>query len=209
MAPGKLRDLLGLKENKEYDKRVTEAHAAPWYISFANHPILKDFIKRFTDWDDTTLLKRSLFRPNVPGAESTLVHYDQIFLRAGPPTALTAWVPLGDIAVRGGGLLYLEDSVSIGQEIEKGFTEAAKDFTDEELVSAFNAHMMEGGFLEKDSGKFSKLWGKKWFAADYEAGDVVLHDAFNIHCSAVNETEIIRLATDLRFVETGKPFDKR
>jgi hypothetical protein len=26
-------------------------------------------------------------------------------------------------------------------------------------------------------------------AADYEAGDVVLDNAYNIHCSAVNETE--------------------
>jgi ectoine hydroxylase-related dioxygenase (phytanoyl-CoA dioxygenase family) len=69
--------------------------------------------------------------------------------------------------------------------------------------------MMDTGFLEKDSGTFSKLWGRRWVAADYGAGDVVLHDPYNIHCSAVNETEVIRLATDLRFVETGKPFDQR
>jgi ectoine hydroxylase-related dioxygenase (phytanoyl-CoA dioxygenase family) len=51
--------------------------------------------------------------------------------------------------------------------------------------------------------------GRKWLGAEYEAGDVVLHHPYNIHCSAVNGTEVIRLATDLSFVETGKRFDKR
>jgi len=210
MGPGKLRHTLGLKDiNVNYQEKVVEAHSAPWYVTFANHPVLKDFVEKFTSWKDTTLLERSLFRPNIPGGETTQVHYDQSFLRAGPPTALTAWVPLGDVAINGGGLLYLDNSVPLGMELEKGFADAAKDSTEEERLSAFNAAMMETGMLEKDSGKFSTLWGRKWLAGDYEAGDVVLHHPFNIHRSAVNETEIIRLATDLRFVETGKPLDQR
>lgn len=188
---------------------MVEAHSAPWYTSFARHPVLTDFVKKFSGWENITLLERSIFRPNVPGGDATQVHYDQIFLRAGPPTTLTAWVPLGNCAINGGGLLYLEDSVSLGMKLERDFAEAAKDFTEEEKLSAFNAAMTETGWLEKDSGKFAKLWGRKWLAADYEAGDVVLHNPFNIHCSAVNETDIIRLTTDLRFVETGKPFDQR
>lgn len=196
-------------QNVEYERRVVNAHSAPWYTAFANHPVLKDYVKKFTGWEDTTLLERSLFRPNIPGGETTQVHYDQIFLRAGPATALTAWIPLGDCAINGGGLLYLENSVSLGQELERSFAERAKDFTEEERLSAFNKNMMDGGFLEKDSGKFSLVWGRKWLAADYEAGDVVLHDPYNIHCSAINETNVIRLATDLRFVESGKPFDQR
>ncbi|RDW72212.1 hypothetical protein BP5796_08246 [Coleophoma crateriformis] len=210
MAPGKLRDKLNLADpNPEYEKRVVDAHSAPWYIAFANHPVLKDYVKKFTGWEATTLLQRSIFRPNIPGGDTTPVHYDQIYLRAGPPTALTAWVPLGDCALHGGGLLYLENSVSLGQELERGFTAAAQGLTEAERLSAFNQNMMEGGFLETDSGKFSKVWGRKWLAADYEAGDVVLHDPSIIHCSAINETDVIRLATDLRFVESGKPFDER
>jgi phytanoyl-CoA hydroxylase len=210
MPPSKPRQSVRLKdENVEYERRVVEAHSAPWYNAFARHPVLKDFIKKFSGWNDTTMLERSLFRPNIPGGDATPVHYDQSFLRAGPATALTAWVPLRDCAINGGGLLYLEDSVSLGIEMEKGFAEAAKDFTEEERLSAFNAAMTESGFLERDSGKFSKLWRRKWLAADYEAGDVVLHNPFFIHCSAVNETNVIRLATDLRFVQTGKPFDER
>jgi phytanoyl-CoA hydroxylase len=74
-------------------------------------------------------------------------------------------------------------------DLEKGFAKSAKDFTEEERLSAFNVAMVDTGFLEKDSGKFSKLWGRRWLAADYEAGDVVLDNVYNIHCSAVNETE--------------------
>jgi phytanoyl-CoA hydroxylase len=74
-------------------------------------------------------------------------------------------------------------------DLEKGFAKSAKDFTEEERLSAFNVAMVDTGFLEKDSGKFSKLWGRRWLAVDYEAGDVVLDNVYNIHCIAVNETE--------------------
>lgn len=97
------------------------------------------------------------------------MHYDQIFLRAGPPTVLTAWVPLGDIAIDGGGLLYLEDSASVGQGIEKGFTGAAKDFTEEERVSAFNAHMMEGGFSRRIPASFPISGGSSWLPITRQA----------------------------------------
>lgn len=41
--------------------------------------------------------------------DSNQVHYDQIFLRYGDPTSVTAWVPMGDIKLNGGGLIYLEN----------------------------------------------------------------------------------------------------
>ncbi|KUJ15932.1 uncharacterized protein LY89DRAFT_735074 [Mollisia scopiformis] len=212
LAPGKLRTAFGLEgHNPEYVDRMLAVHAAPWYRGFSAHPTIKSFIERLTGWEDSTLLERSILRPNVPGGEATQVHYDQIFLRGGPPTTVTAWVPLGSCTIRGGGLLYLEDSVGIGEKLEKYFAEAAKDFSEEEKISAFNAAMMDTGFLERDAGKFGKEWQRKWLAADYEAGDVVFHHPFIVHASAVNEDEDgrIRLATDLRYVEKGKPFDER
>jgi len=186
-------------------------HSAPWYRDFSHHPVIKSFIERLTGWKDSTLLERSILRPNVPGGEPTQVHYDQSFLRGGPPTTVTAWVPLGACTVRGGGLLYLQDSVGVGEKLEKQFAEAAKDFTEEEKISAFNAAMMDTGFLERDTGKFAKEWDRKWLAADYEAGDVVFHHPFMVHASAVNEDERgrIRLSTDLRYVEKGMPLDER
>jgi len=89
---------------------------------------------------------------------------------------------------------------------------AARELSEEERISAFNQNMMETGMLGGDCGEFAeKYGGRKWLVADYEAGDVVVHDPFMVHASAVNEDYEgrIRLATDLRFVEMGEPFDER
>ncbi|KIY01819.1 uncharacterized protein Z520_01957 [Fonsecaea multimorphosa CBS 102226] len=211
IAPGKLRRKFAQVQDTEYTRKMVAAHTAPWYREFCEHPAMKAFIERFSGWADASLLERSLLRPNIPGGEITQVHYDQIFLRAGPPTSLTAWVPIGDCPMEGGGLLYLENSVPLGQKLEAEFNAAAAELTAEERISAFNRTMMDTGYLEKDAGRFSRLWQRRWLAADYEAGDVVIHNPYMIHCSALNEhpAGIIRLATDLRYFETGMPHDTR
>jgi phytanoyl-CoA hydroxylase len=107
--------------------------------------------------------------------------------------------------------LWLCISVSLGRSIEEGFSAAARELSEEERISAFNRNMMEAGMLGSDCGEFAEKHGRKWLMADYEAGDVVVHDPFMVHASAVNEDYEgrIRLATDLRFVEMGEPFDER
>lgn len=75
------------------------------------HPAIRDFISKLTDWGDNTLtLRRTLLRNNTPGNKAIGVHYDQIFLRYNKPNSVTAWVPIGDIDIQGGGLIYLEGS---------------------------------------------------------------------------------------------------
>lgn len=88
-----------------------EAHYAEWYKEgFCKHPALTDMIAKLSGWGDNTLgVKRSLLRNNTPGNKAIGVHYDQIFLRHGEPTSMTAWVPMGDISLTGGGLIYLEN----------------------------------------------------------------------------------------------------
>lgn len=99
-------------------------HTADWYIGskdgevrgFANHPVLKDFVAKFSGWGDDTLpVKRSLLRNNTPGNRAIGVHYDQSFMRYGEATSITAWVPIGDVSIEGGGLIYLEKGQSICQ----------------------------------------------------------------------------------------------
>lgn len=94
-----------------------DAHYQDWYEQLCNHSALYDFVARFTDWGKNTLnLKRTLLRNNIPGSKPIGVHYDQIFLRYGDPTSVTAWVPMGDIKINGGGLIYLEDGLFISCE---------------------------------------------------------------------------------------------
>ncbi|KAF2164199.1 hypothetical protein M409DRAFT_68075 [Zasmidium cellare ATCC 36951] len=194
-----------------------QAHNEDWYKeTFCKHPALLKFVQDFTSWQDNTMaIKRTLLRNNTPGNKAIGVHYDQIFLRHGADTAVTAWVPLGDVKVTGGGLIYLEKGHTIGAEMEKDFTIKAKQtgFSDEEARNAFNANMMHGGMLHNGPAEFSRDFQRRWLVAanGYEAGDVVLHNAFAIHASTMNyDTEgVIRVGTDLRFVDSSKEWDKR
>jgi phytanoyl-CoA hydroxylase len=174
------------------------AHTADWYIGsedgkvqgFAKHPAIRDFVARFTGWGDKThTIKRTLIRNNCPGNKAVGVHYDQIFLRHGEPTAMTAWVPIGDVKPEGGGLIYLEGSEKIGEQIENEFSEKAKanGLTPEEMESAFNRNMMKTGFLCEGPKDFAKTYGGKWLIADYEAGDIVLHSPHMVRRSKAGD----------------------
>jgi phytanoyl-CoA hydroxylase len=163
-----------------------KAHTEPWYSGsedgsvrgFCNHPALKDFVARLTGWGDSTLpVRRTLLRNNTPGNKAIGVHYDQSFMRYGEPTAVTAWVPMGDIKLDGGGLIYLEGSEALGAEIENDFAKKAKEagMSDEEMRNAFNSNMMSTGFLSDGPADFGRQHGRKWLVSEYEAGDVVFH----------------------------------
>ncbi|KAL1968627.1 hypothetical protein VTN77DRAFT_1453 [Rasamsonia byssochlamydoides] len=192
-----------------------EAHYKDWYAEeFCKHPALHDFVAKFTGWGEHTLgLRRSLLRNNIPGTKPIGVHYDQIFLRHGEPTSVTAWVPMGDIKVTGGGLIYLENGDPVGVQIEEEFTRKAKEagFTEEEARNAFNSNMMATGLLSEKPAEFAREHNRCWLVAEYEAGDVVLHKPHAIHASTINNDpeNVIRLATDLRFVDSSRPYDKR
>ncbi|KAJ5342760.1 hypothetical protein N7541_011884 [Penicillium brevicompactum] len=192
-----------------------EAHYRDWYAEdFCRHPQLLEFIARFTGWETDTLgLRRSLLRNNIPGTKPIGVHYDQIFLRHGDPTSVTAWVPIGDIKVSGGGLTYLENGDSVGIACEEDFKKKAKaaGLTDDEAKDAFNSNMMSTGLLSELPLEFARENQRSWLVAEYEAGDVVLHKPHMIHASTINNDpdRVIRLATDLRFVNSSQPFDER
>ncbi|KAI0886437.1 uncharacterized protein GGS22DRAFT_179313 [Annulohypoxylon maeteangense] len=193
-----------------------KAHAEPWYKDgFCKHPALHSFIAKITGWgDENTLgLTRSLLRNNTPHNKAIGVHYDQIFLRHGEDTSMTAWVPMGDIALDGGGLIYLENGHTLGQEIESGFYEKARQtgLTDEEAKNAFNKNMMGGGLIADGAKEFATAHARRWLVTDYQAGDVVLHTPYMIHASTINKDpkNVIRLGTDLRFVDSSRSYDKR
>jgi phytanoyl-CoA hydroxylase len=102
-----------------------QAHTEDWYAEdFCKHPALSSFIAKLTGWGDNTMMfRRSLLRNNIPGAHAIGVHYDQIFLRHGDISNITAWCPMGDIKLTGGGLIYLEDSEFINTSV-RHFTNA-------------------------------------------------------------------------------------
>jgi len=192
-----------------------KAHAEPWYTNFCQHPALHSFISKFTSWGDANTLgfRRTLLRNNVPGTKAIGVHYDQIFLRYGEDTSVTAWVPMGDVSLQGGGLIYLENGAALGKDFEKGFFDRAKEtgLSEDEAKNAFNQNMMSTGLLADGPAGFGQDHNLRWLVSEYEAGDVVLHTPYTIHASTINHDpeHVIRLATDLRFVDKSRPWDER
>ncbi|KAL6721449.1 hypothetical protein ACLMJK_000552 [Lecanora helva] len=197
---------------------LDEIHAAPYYREFLAHEDLRKFVREFMGWEREVLVERAMLRHNVPGGRSTGVHYDKYFLRGSPTPFLTAWVPIGDCSPHGGGLMYLANSNSLGESLEKQFLAKAAHLSQEERESAFNECMNADGFLSHNAGGFVREIGDggngegwKWLVGDYAAGDVVFHKPYMVHAATrnVDERGRIRLASDLRFYEDGKGLDER
>lgn len=164
VLPGAVRLAMGLEDEGPFVENFVKSHVAFWYIAFKDEvgKGMESFVGKLFNFEDPWCLPRSLPRSSVPGSEGTPVHYDQIYLRAGPPTSVTAWVPVGDIEVKGGGLIYLHKSHDIGKKYEQDFTKLSESFSDEEKISAVNRNMNKGGWLDRDSTKFGKNWGRNW-----------------------------------------------
>lgn len=215
--PGIGTAVAGDNRDLPFVKLALQAHEQDWYTEdFCKHPALSEFVSYLTGWGDKVQgFKRTLLRNNVPGQKAIGVHYDQIFLRHGEPNSVTAWVPMGDVRVEGGGLIYLEKGHRLGEEQEAKFFEEAnrKGMSEEERKFAFNSNMAASGLLDEGSGpkEYGKRFERRWLVTDYEAGDVVLHSPFSIHASTVNHDPEgrIRLGTDIRFVDKTSNWDTR
>ena len=130
-----------------------EACQSDWAYEFSSNSYLMDYIRKLRpEWTSPFVFRRQLFRTNIPNntETSTGVHYDHLFLRGGPPTALTAWIPIGDCSPEQGGLMYLEDSMGIGERIEDGYTKLAKEtgLRPEEAVSVGNRNVSFARWIE-------------------------------------------------------------
>jgi len=204
-------------EMGDYGSLAAEIHFQSWTEEFCRNEHLMKMVRRLRpEWTSPSVLRRQIFRTNMPHAESTTgVHYDQIFLRHGPPTALTAWIPIGDCSPLTGGLIYLENSAELGKEFEDGFGRMCDDkgMPEEDRRSAHNSNMTQKGGLAWDAGEFARSQGRgrRWLIGDYEAGDVVFHLMHTIHASGANRDPEgrIRFSVDLRFIDRDQEYDTR
>lgn len=190
------------KQAALFSELTAKAHNEEWYTDdFCKHPNLIEFVGRITQWKDVRQFKRSLFRCNLPQSEPIGVHYDQMFLRQGDVTNITAWCAMGDVKINGGGLMYLEHSKFVtmytlprclqaklsagkvlGEEIEASFTHQAvqSGLSWQETKSPYNKNMTVSGGLSTEPAKFAAQHNCRWLVSSFEAGDVVLHDPFAV-----------------------------
>lgn len=158
------------------------------------------------------LHRRKIIRYTRTGDPScTGAHYDLTYLRAGTDRVFTSWIPIGDIPVEMGGLVYLEGSDAWGRQMEADFSSHNADLPPEERISAYNRNMAETGWLTKDLPSLSDRLGTRWLMADYEAGDMVIHSAYMIHAATENKDahRRLRLSTDIRYQLVADQVDAR
>jgi len=193
------------------DRRLMSVVRSTGYEGFCAQPRLSRFMDELLG-GLSYLHKRKIMRFTMPAtAAVTPAHYDLVYLRGGTSRIVTAWIPLGDIPVEMGGLVYLEGSHRAGLELEARFARDNAALPPEERISAYNSHMGEGGWISKDLPDMAERFDTRWLVADYEAGDVVLHSPFMIHASTTNQSadNRIRLSTDIRYQNVDDEIDAR
>ena len=193
------------------DRRLMSLVRSVAYEGFCAQPKMARFMDDFLQ-GISYLHKRKIMRFTQPGTPTvTPAHYDLVYLRGGTSRVVTAWIPIGDIPVEMGGLVYLEGSHALGAKMEAEFEAKNGDLSPEERISAYNSHMTEGGWVSKDLPDMAERFETRWLAADYEAGDVMLHSPFMIHASTTNQDRDrrLRLSTDIRYQNVDDEIDIR
>jgi ectoine hydroxylase-related dioxygenase (phytanoyl-CoA dioxygenase family) len=192
-------------------KRLMEVVRSARYESFCLHPALVAFMDAFVG-GPSYLHKRKLVRYTRPGdAAATGAHYDLTYLRGGTDRLVTVWIPIGDVPVAMGGLVYLEGSHRAGRAMEAEFAKDHAHLPPAERIGAFNKTMNDGGWITKDLPGLADRLDARWLVADYAAGDVVLHSPYMVHASTCNDTTDgrLRLSTDIRFQNVRDEIDAR
>ncbi len=181
------------------------------YEDFCTTPRLWQFYQEFLQ-GQPYLHKRKLLRFNLPGEDHcTGGHYDLIYLRAGTDRLCTSWIPLGDIPVEMGGLIYLERSDAVGRRMEAEFRAKNADLPPAERISAYNRNMRANGWISTNLVEMAERFQSRWLVADYEAGDMVIHSPYMIHAATLNNDPFYRtrLSTDIRFQRIDDEIDQR
>jgi hypothetical protein len=181
----------------------TEGHPA-WetarselFRQFAEQDVLFDLAEDLLDASVFTLERRPVrsFWPN--SHYSSRAHTDEYFgsvpgksQHMGTMRFLTMWVPIGDVPLRTGGLVYLEDSQQVvPEEIREKLGDPDRG-PDALPIAA-------------DLKALADLTNRRWAWTDYRAGDVVVHTPRTVHASLDCETRYARMSTDLRFVNSA------
>lgn len=193
-----------------YHRVVAEIVRWAEYEAFCLAAPIRRFYETFLE-GAPYLHKRKLIRYGKPrDRQCTGAHYDLIYLRGGTDRICTSWIPIGDVPVALGGLIYLEGSDTWGRRKEAEFSARNRDLAPEQRISAYNKNM-KTGWLSNDLASMAEELDTRWLVADYEAGDMVVHSPYIVHASTMNADpgRHIRLSTDIRYQRVRDEIDVR
>jgi ectoine hydroxylase-related dioxygenase (phytanoyl-CoA dioxygenase family) len=193
-----------------FNRELVEVVRWAAYESFCLMEPIWQFYEMFLE-GPAYLHKRKLIRHGVPtDTHTTGAHYDLTYLRGGTNRVCTSWIPIGDVSVAMGGLVYLEGSDAWGRKMEAEFAAQNQALPPAERISAYNKNT-KTGWLGLDLAPLADSLDSRWLVADYELGDMVVHSPYMIHASTMNvdPAQRIRLSTDIRYQRVTDEIDVR
>ncbi|MDP6444506.1 MAG: phytanoyl-CoA dioxygenase family protein [Pirellulaceae bacterium] len=135
-------------------------------------------------------------RPIAPG-KATKLHYDFPFFAGFSPRILTAWIPLGDVALAEGPLAIVENSHQFADLIEPltSYNFAADHSNDVIQEAAYKLPHLDGPMA------LAKERGVRFLSADFRAGDLMVFGGLTMHGSLDNRSSKnrVRLSVDVRY----------
>ena len=152
-------------------------------------------------------------------------HCDLVFMGRGTPDVLTCWTPFGDIPLRGGGLMLLEDThrsspVRLADYLRQDVDTYCENGPNADAVRTGAMHWEHwqqpgpgkawGGEITRDAHALREQWGGRWLTApEYRMGDVLVFTMTTVHAGTDNETGSLRLSTDSRYQRADAAIDDR
>jgi len=136
-------------------------------------------------------------RTMLEGRASPL-HFDHVYMNRGSWNVLTAWIPLGDVAMQAGPLVVIEGSNRFEDVIARY---RGVDVDRDGLPGSFPG----------DAVGFARERGARLLTANFRLGDVILFDMFTLHGSCDNRLGAgqVRLSCDVRWQPAGEARDDR
>jgi len=144
----------------------------------------------------------------------TRPHCDVVYMGRGTRDRLyTAWVPIGDVPIKLGGLMLLEGS----HRQQERLRNYLKRDVDAYCTNGRHAQEIESGkkiwdwdgSLSKDPASLRARLGGRWLTTNFQAGDLLTFPMHMIHASLDNPTGRVRRSSDSRYQPASQPADER
>jgi hypothetical protein len=144
----------------------------------------------------------------------TKPHCDLVYMGRGTRRLYTAWTPVGDIPIRQGGLIILENS---HRQAEKLTPYLDRD-VDAYCTNRADAALIESGAklwqdwdgaLAKNPASLREKLGGRWLTAEFRAGDLLTFSMATVHGSLDNQSDRVRISSDSRYQLATDAVDER
>ena len=154
------------------------------------------------------------FRSVPGGGSGTYPHCDVVYMGRGTFNLYTSWTPIGDVPLKVGGLMILENShrqkEALRAYLQRDVDVYCTNHPDAaEIESGAKTWQDWDGRLSSNPASLREKLGGRWLTADFKAGDVLVFGMATVHASLDNQSDRCRLSSDSRYQLASEPVDER